>query len=282
MRTAVAISMLTEVQQQYGFVRSQSKEFQGELISIGDFPYTNSIDYSGFKCGEVYRFGIQFQHKSGKWSEPVWLRDYRIKSSGVPGTSPTIYPPYLNNENGKLFLPQVNVTISDAEIIEALNGADYKKARLLMAQPSNTDRTILCQGIANPVVYTEEKRQGINKDGIPYKSGDRGSLYAQSSWIFRPLWVRGEDTYDTTAEDGGGYITGMQDKFKYISDISNLAGVYDSITQQNYSSPELRSTEIGASLKYNSFRVDEEMITIHTPELILMKHCIQRTGVQQA
>nr|DAU83962.1 MAG TPA: stabilization protein [Crassvirales sp.] len=28
-----------------------------------------------FKYLETYRFGIQFQHRTGKWSEPIWIKD---------------------------------------------------------------------------------------------------------------------------------------------------------------------------------------------------------------
>ena len=33
---------------------------------------------SGFKAGERYRVGVQFQYKNGKWSEPIFIDDILI------------------------------------------------------------------------------------------------------------------------------------------------------------------------------------------------------------
>lgn len=33
---------------------------------------------SGFKAGERYRVGVQFQYKNGKWSEPIFIDNILI------------------------------------------------------------------------------------------------------------------------------------------------------------------------------------------------------------
>ena len=48
--------------------------------SIGVYPYINSLNsksnkVTSFKSRETYRFGLIFQHKSGKWSEVVYAGD---------------------------------------------------------------------------------------------------------------------------------------------------------------------------------------------------------------
>jgi len=35
----------------------------------------NSGDITTFKYGETYRFGLQAQYKTGKWSEPLFIED---------------------------------------------------------------------------------------------------------------------------------------------------------------------------------------------------------------
>ena len=120
----------------------------GTVVSTGDIPYVNSINCSYFKWNEIYRFGIQFQHETGRWSDPVWLRDLKITKS-----------PSIDEVNkAVLRLPQVKVMLPDSYCITELIGSNYKKARLLMAQPTISGRTILCQGIANPTVSQESKR----------------------------------------------------------------------------------------------------------------------------
>lgn len=37
----------------------------------------------GFKSNETYRCGIQFQHKTGTWSEPIFLDD-RVLNTVFP------------------------------------------------------------------------------------------------------------------------------------------------------------------------------------------------------
>ena len=48
----------------------------------GHYLYRNQLGSSAreiktFKYLETYRFGVQFQHKTGKWSEPVWINDVK-------------------------------------------------------------------------------------------------------------------------------------------------------------------------------------------------------------
>lgn len=254
-----------EIESEDGFPLSSSLSSNvGQVVSVGDIPYVNTIEYSGLKSREVYRIGIQFQHVTGRWSEPVWLRDYRVI------TSPHLYEHVENAQEtlGEIKMPSVKVCIADTQestvytnMKEALLSAGYKKARLLMAQPTNTDRTILCQGIANQVVYTNLMRKGRDYHG-DLNNDALGTIYAQSSWIFRPVYEDSESIIDTDAEDGGGYVPSSGK----VYDSSNLEGNDDNGSL--ISSPQLRSTEIGAALGDNRFRIDSTMVTIHTPELI--------------
>lgn len=212
------------------------------LISDGQIPYVNTIDCSGFKNREYYRIGIQFQYKTGKWSEPVWLKDYKIDNT-----------PYISKV--MLSAVQVKAVLNSNSGLSDLINAGYKRARLLMAQPTGADRTIICQGIANPTLYSPRNRYTIDGEGHLDLSKE-GLLYAQSSWIFRPKEKSlSYGWQDSTATDGGGYIPS-----------SNSLITTSTLDHPNISGQS--SLEIGTCLDSNdNYYVSQNMITIHSPEI---------------
>ena len=63
---------------------------------LGYYPYDNQLKLNShkiktFKYLETYRFGVQFQHVSGNWSEPIWINDVRntqhVQCSYINGSS---------------------------------------------------------------------------------------------------------------------------------------------------------------------------------------------------
>lgn len=140
----------------------------------GFYNYTSQLPYNsgvikGFKYQEYYRFGVQFQYKTGKWSSPVWIADVK-NTSGVPSSKifdtyedsfPFIYKPiaqsYISNTNN---------------IFGQLVALGYVNIRPVVVYPSITDRESVCQGILCPTVYNAEDRYG-------------NSPFAQASWFAR-------------------------------------------------------------------------------------------------
>lgn len=116
-----------------------------------------TVDSRTFKSGEYYRFGIQFQHKNGKWSEPIFLENKQIRNK-----------PYLNV--GNLRLP----TMRFIHKLSFMKEEGYIKARGLVVLPTTQERTIVAQGILSPSVYNIQDRLS-------------GTPYAQSSWFLRPF-----------------------------------------------------------------------------------------------
>lgn len=105
-------------------------------ISLGD--YTNPKSFyinthqmpkgntSGFKTGERYRVGVQFQYKNGKWSEPVFMKDVQITNR-----------PRLDNtqDNGQLLtMPCINITVSSG-VSQIMKANGYVKARAVVVYP---------------------------------------------------------------------------------------------------------------------------------------------------
>ena len=134
----------------------------------GYYPYKNQLDKDSqkirhFKYLEYYRFGIQLQHKSGKWSEPLFIRD-------VQCTTP-IEDTFYNDSSPQL--PTAVSTITDSEILSEFNTKDYIKIRPVVVYPSINERGIICQGILCPTIYNVKDRY----DNAPF---------SQSSWFVRP------------------------------------------------------------------------------------------------
>lgn len=269
---------LTEEQEKTksAIINTVARSFQGKVISTGDLSYVNTIDYSGFKTREYYRIGIQFQYKTGKWSEPVWLKDYQIKqletssevSGGIHPIPNTI--PYIDESTGIVTLPQIQVKLFNTNgILNSLITSGYKRARLLMVQPSESDRTIICQGVANSCLYQETKRfqttaGELDEDGnikLKVNTNVLGTLYGQSSWLFRP-WCKNTVFTNTTSTDGGGRVT-AEGGIRNITDLN-----YFNKDEKDLFSPGLRSAEIGVDLGEGYFAIDHNMFTIHAPELI--------------
>lgn len=133
----------------------------------GYYPYSNQLKLNSFKIKtfkylETYRFGVQFQHTSGKWSEPIWVNDARntqhIQSSYIRG--------------GSIYLPTATYNLSDKYIISRLVSQGYVRVRPVIVYPSLTDRECICQGILCPTVYNVGDRYG-------------NSPFVQSSWFVR-------------------------------------------------------------------------------------------------
>lgn len=134
----------------------------------GQYPYENQLKYSQniitiFKYLEWYRFGIQFQHYTGKWSEAIWLGDIRN----------TVKPELRWNSHlthfafGRYDIPDE----AKAELIKQ----GYIKARGVVVYPGIEERECVCQGVLNPTVYFLKDRY-------------TNSPFAQASWFFRPNW----------------------------------------------------------------------------------------------
>ena len=133
-----------------------------------------SIVKPGFKVNEHYRLGIQFQHKSGKWSSPIFIGDHIISNNMEPyygrGSETTVIKSPNIKFNAYNFL---NTSSENTTFYNILKNKGYKKVRGVCVFPSISDRLILTQGMLCPTVYSISGR----KNSAPF---------AQSSWFLRP------------------------------------------------------------------------------------------------
>ena len=156
------------------YFRNKSVTFNSITKSItppgpkGYYPYNNqlklnSYQFKTFKYLEYYRFGIQAQHYTGKWSEPIWMKDVR----NTVHINTTFY------NNSVISLPVAQFTLNNSNIISRLISQGYIRIRPMIVYPTINDREAICQGILCPTVYNVSDRYG-------------NSPFAQSSWFTRP------------------------------------------------------------------------------------------------
>lgn len=207
----------------------------------------NSVPCNGFKCGDTYRLGIQFQYKTGKWSEPVYLKDLTMSMRAS-----------IDADNKVVSLPTFTWTMP-AALKNTLREEGYLKARPLCVFPEATDRNIVCQGVANPTMYTQAQRNSSTTNNNNYT----GELQAQSSWFFRPY----KRNSSSGAEYGGAIINGNGT----VSPDSRGEIPYanrDVKGNNPFNPTKLRSVEIQGDFdSSNRFKIDTACFTLHSPDI---------------
>lgn len=138
-------------------------------LNAGYYQYDSQLKFSSdkiktFKYLETYRFGIQFQHETGKWSEPVFIHD---EKNTVP-----IKTNYVS-DNSTINLVDATLTVTDSSIISELLSDGYIKARPVIVYPQLNERECVCQGILCPTVFNVADRYS-------------NSPFVQASWFTRP------------------------------------------------------------------------------------------------
>lgn len=125
----------------------------------------NSSQIKSFKYLEHYRLGLQFQHRTGKWSEVVWVGDY-INNKHIEAT-------YRENDVIRIPIFKCTYNINNPEIRKIIS-LGYVRIRPVIVYPSQQDRLVVCQGMVCPTVYNAKDRY-------------ENAPYVQSSWFARPF-----------------------------------------------------------------------------------------------
>lgn len=135
---------------------------------IGDYPYKISLDKDSrtiktFKYLEWYRLGIQFQHYTGKYSEPIWIKDIKNTKHVTSGF----------DHSTNITMPYFQSYINNPILMKKMLALGYIKVRPVIVYPTMADREVLCQGVLCPTVFN---------------LGDRmsNSPSSQASWFHRP------------------------------------------------------------------------------------------------
>jgi hypothetical protein len=247
---------------------------------------------SYLKAGEHYRLGLQFQHESGQWSEPVVIhKDYTIpttafidyseeededdsvdidisgsqkpKSDSTSYSSVSVLPNRPSINGNILTIPRLKYKgPTKPEIGQKLRDLGYKKVRAVVVFPTN-ERKIVAQGILCPTVFNYKDRKDDN-------------IYAQSSWIFRP------NTYSeligaNEAVNNQGYSTVGYSfpEFRHLHALPRNDGRSAEIqSNESYTIGAKVINEVTAKFLYDEFQtgedefiVDQNIVTLHSPDI---------------
>lgn len=252
--------------------------FKGNETTGANYTYTwgstlnglDSSEYSTngscFKYSEHYRLGVQFQYKTGKWSDPIPLKGDGGYSY-IEETQPSIT---YNNSKSEYKLPIFKGTLSNADQLINLG---YKKVRGVVCFPAAGDRLITAQGVLNPTVYNVAWR-ALN------------TPYCQSSWFFRPF-PNTADVYSTYSNDNyvyeGANIQTEHNKtlYGYGNRGAEIQGLFRKCHNKNvndllpltlgelYGGGESDNKVVKLTEKKqltNVFAVDQQYVTMHSPD----------------
>lgn len=209
-----------------------------------------TVPCSYFRSGNKYRIGVQFQHKSGMWSDPVFIRDYTIPHT--LDSEPINYP-FIRNL--QFHVPHIQGSL-DSDTSEKLINAGYLKIRTVFVYPEIQDRNIICQGVINPTLYTENHRNA------PVEEKDYvGDLQAQSSWFFRGV-APGSDPKSLS----GSVMPSFADSLPYTD--TTLGDSTTSPAVAGYNPSDIQAVEIqGQFDDENKFKIDRNIVTFHSPDV---------------
>lgn len=219
------------------------------------YPYLPQFKPGHFKAGETYRLGVQFQFKTGEWSEPIPLNKV-IRNSDGDGDG------FLDVELNNSYSWGTTDGVDTKELqlfpnaTASLLKAGVRRARTCVVFPKPAERNIICQGVLNPTVYSVRGRHMNNP-------------YAMSSWFFRPspVYVDGKPKETSTSIDQGSTIQ-YKHNYTLFSGGNRSAEIQSSLPgDSNKSIQEIISPSDGIKSHYSTFAVDSNLVTLHSPEI---------------
>lgn len=201
--------------------------------------FVNNLTY--FSNKEIYRVGIQFQYKNGKWSRPYFLKDFTIDNK-------------LEIIDNVIKLPSIKIQIEE-DTQEILLNQNITRCRALVVFPNIHERAILDKGVVCPTLYNQEDRENNNP-------------YNQSSWFFRPVrnsetWqdLEFNDIYSTTYTQYPHALIEFRDNYPLFSygnkgsEIQNETNFFVDYSILTYHSPFAEFNEEDVNLKNVKARV---------------------------
>lgn len=253
--------------------------YKDTTIALGDphidrYSYVSTLNLNSqqikhFKYLETYRFGIKLQNASGKWSEVVYIGDFKndLRPNNSVSQYGTFSPvPAIADHTKKV--PQFQLTLT-SEVTSALLDLGYKKIQPVVVYPTLNDCDVLAQGIVCPTVFN---------------IGDRveNSPAFQSSWFARPNLPKTHSDFRDPDSPTENYFTLTNSPAKIGSNIEFRHGA--PIPDARYNSGEIQSqigTDANPLIEYgyytldptnfksifnDCYYVDQNVFTLHSPE----------------
>lgn len=237
---------------------SETRTFYPTVVTKGDYLYHNqltsysdvnkkvSVPCGGFKRGDYYRCGVQFQYKDGRWSDPIFLKDEQVTAK-----------PSLDTTNDTISVPVIKYAIHNANsTITNLYNLGYRKVRPVVVFPSLQDRVTICQGVVCPALAIEND---CTRGAVGQTTTIVSILKGQSSWYFRP-----KIDYNLINNSDG---TCSPDSASV--DYADNGNVVGDNTLISYTRPQdYRRIEIqGHFNNENKFVIPKTLLSFHTPDI---------------
>lgn len=262
-KIATGITTIEQLVASIGAITFAPKSLYTEVGKDVSYPYIphtlieGQRDSTSFKGGEYYRFGVQFQHTSGQWSEVLFVKD--ILNTLYPTTNPTFgigyygYPIQQVNVSGV----QATMNIYTNYLSNTLLALGYKKVRGVVVYPKVYERRVIAQGFLNPTLFNVDDRYNNSPSNI-------------NSWFLRPM--------DSQAfvNERSTYLTGNIAEFRHNKPlpINTYGNAEVQCADRTPLSPFIDTAnpniENGLAFKNyfgGQFFVDQSVLTFNSPEL---------------
>ena len=225
-------------------------------IDYGYEPYSlakSHSEISTFKGGEYYRFGIQAQHETGKWSEVIWITD---KQNNIyPATVPQTLSYSVDIWGAQA---SMDLTISNVNALIALG---FKKIRGVVVYPKVNERRIVAQGFLNPTLFNVQDKFNNSPSNIP-------------SWFLRPMAnIAVNNLLQNSVQTTGNWVEFRHNKPilqpRYVGQIASteLDGIDADTTGLPYLDAETTTPNDFVSKFKNKFFIDQSVLTFHSPDI---------------
>ena len=249
------------VEWRYGTLNSEYKRIKvndgatGKVYSHSMQLDLGSFDITIFKYNEWYRFGLQFQHESGRWSEVVWVADSAnpLPPDTLTNRAGQNRPALFQNSDVIFGVPLINC--SDHTMYDDMYALGYRKVRPVVVYTNENDSAVIAQCVAAPTVRNKA-------------FSDENSPYVQSSWFFRPNAM----ALDVNLKNVVPSSTRLQfGHDKCLGNVHSGETPY-ALEVQSDVGTDVNHEIYGARYKADKVNksnwfVDREFITLHSPEI---------------
>ena len=147
----------------------------GKYISLKldlDYGVTDNI----LKGGETYRFGIRFTNSKGIKSSAVWITD--------------LFIPYTHLLQDTYYKVELTITSAGKAILANQDVVNYE---LLRVERTNADKSIICQGIAVPMIVQTRDNDSSIIPSLTENTTSTVSPYNNSSAYYTEAFQARED-----------------------------------------------------------------------------------------
>ena len=241
-----------------------------DLPNVEKFCTETSKHLPYFKKGNIYRIGIQFQHYTGKWSEVVWLGDYK-NSNATYGKNDGWGGAYAARPLGYLKIDNQLQTIFDK-----LVSIGYRNVRPVVIYPNISERNILCEGFMSNTLMTNKNETKNYPDYFirSYATSDLGTMaqFVGRSRFDVCMGVLGRSAMLFNRSAGNGYLYDESDYLRLFN-VDNVCDIYspdielnDSMQVYNYNGCKIKIKD-GLKISRVEYKRSLELKTINKSKI---------------